>query len=622
LLEQPKRQLVGAGEARNMAVFARSGDQARTSRRGVWMLAVAPVAGIALAVGAAFAADVVYAHRALPGMTVGGVEIGSLEATAVRERLATELAAPWATSSVLLVDGSRKWQTTNAALGIAPDIDAAVSAAVSYGKSGGVVDRLGAWVDAVRGQANVPFAMHARGDALDLWVAAAARDIDRAAVSGALRLGTAGLEVTQPALGREVDRVRTVAALLSADSLGDREVALRVRTSYPAVDASGFDEAYARAAAVVTPATVHVEDRTFTENANYLSTLLAIDRVAAKPGELPAIPQDAIAPPMRYRYQVSLVNERVASWAAALAVVLDHTSKSAKFMVSSEGVPSIVPSESGVKVDQEKLRAMVLDELVRPVTGATRDLAAPAAVDAPAYTTEQAKALLPNIVKTSTYTTYYPPSPDRHANISTGAGQFDGVVILPGQTFSFWELLGPVTVARGYAFSGAIINNKSEDNVIGGGLCQVSTTIFNAIAAQGYDIVERHAHGYYIDRYPVGYDAAVFEPGVDFKWRNDTANPVFLWSWSDWTSVTIDVWGIPTGRTVALTAPLQKNFVMPAADQPADPHFPKGVTVAGRDVFRTRTVYENGKVLHQDLFTSHYAPVWGGPLVPPDPPKP
>jgi hypothetical protein len=62
--------------------------------------------------------------------------------------------------------------------------------------------------------------------------------------------------------------------------------------------------------------------------------------------------------------------------------------------------------------------------------------------------------------------------------------------------------------------------------------------------------------------------------------------------------------------------------VQPAADQPADPHFPKGVTVAGRDVFKTRTVYENGKVLHQDFFSSHYAPVWGGPLVTPDPPKP
>ncbi len=586
------------------------------------MLAVAPIAAVALAVGAGFAVNAAYANRALPGMTVGGVEIGSLEASAIRDRLGLELAAPWAMSTVALVDQSRTWQATNADLGIAPDLDGAVTWALTYGKTGSVFDRLGAWIDAVRGQANVPFAMRAKGDALDRWVAAAARDTDRAPVSGELRIGATGLAATRPALGREVDRVSTVAALLAADSLGDRVVTLRVRTSYPAVDASGFDEAYARAAAAITPVTVRVEDRTFTENSTYLASLLAIDRVVAKPGDLPAISQDAIVPAIRYRYQVSLVNERVASWAAALALVLDHPGKSAKFNVSAEGVPSIIPSESGVKVDQEKLRVIVLDELVRPATGSTRDLAAPAAVDASAFTTEQAKALLPNLVRASTFTTYYPPSPERHANISTGASQFDGVVILPGQTFSFWELLGPVTTARGYAFAGAIINNRSEDNVIGGGLCQVSTTIFNAVAAQGYEIVERHAHGYYIDRYPIGYDAAVFEPGVDFRWRNDTANPVFLWSWSDWTSITIDVWGIPTGRTVVVSAATQKNFVQPAADQPADPHFPKGVTVAGRDVFKTRTVYENGKVLHQDFFSSHYAPVWGGPLVPPDAPKP
>src|SRR5207247_11035262 len=261
-----------------------------------------------------------------------------------------------------------------------------------------------------------------------------------------------------------------------------------------------------------------------------------------------AIPQNAIAPSVRYRYQVSLVNERVASWATALGVVLDHPGKSAKFNLNADHVPSIVPSESGAKDDQAKLRAMVLDELVLPATGATRDLAAPAAVDTSSFTTEQAKALLPNLVRASTFTTYYPPSASRHANISTGASQFDGVVILPGQTFSFWELLGPVTVERGYAYAGAIINNRSDENVIGGGLCQVSTTIFNAVAPHGYEIIERHAHGYYIDRYPIGYDAAVFEPGVDFKRRNDTANPVLIYSWSDCTPRSIAVRAIPTAR--------------------------------------------------------------------------
>ena len=606
-----------------MAVFARSGEQASSRRRGPWKLLLAPLVVLVMALGFAVAAEAAYAQRALPGMSVGGIAIGSLEKAALRDRLDHEIAAPWAGATVTLAGGERSWRATNADLGIAPDLDAAVAAALAYGKTGGVLDRLGAWSDALRGDANIPFTMRSRGDALDRWVAAAARDTDRAPVSGELRVSVKGLEATKPALGREVDRVATVASLLSADSLGDREVTLRVRFAYPAVDASGFDDAYALASAIVTPLTVAVEDRTWNESATGLASLLIVERIAARAGELPAIPREAIAPSARYRYAVSLANERVASWVTALGNVLDHPGKSAKYQVSAEGAVTVIPSESGVRIDQAKLRALFLDELLRPAAGPTRVVEAPAAVDTSAFTTEQAKELAPKLSLASTFTTYYPPSGSRHANISTGASQFDGVVIMPGQTFSFWELLGPVTVERGYAYAGAIINNRSDENVIGGGLCQVSTTIFNAVSQQGYEIVERHAHGYYIDRYPIGYDAAVFEPGVDFKWRNDTANPVFIYSWSGDTWLKIDVWSIPTGRTVIVSAPTQKNFVHPAADQPADPAFPRGVSVDGRDVFRTRTVYENGKVLHQDFLASHYAPVWGGalpaPVTPPTP---
>ena len=292
-----------------MAVFARSGEQASSRRRGPWKLLLAPLVVLVMALGFAVAAEAAYAQRALPGMSVGGIAIGSLEKAALRDRLDHEIAAPWAGATVTLAGGERSWRATNADLGIAPDLDAAVAAALAYGKTGGVLDRLGAWSDALRGDANIPFTMRSRGDALDRWVAAAARDTDRAPVSGELRVSAKGLEATKPALGREVDRVATVASLLSADSLGDREVTLRVRFAYPAVDASGFDDAYALASAIVTPLTVAVEDRTWNESATGLASLLIVERIAARAGELPAIPREAIAPSARYRYAVSLAND-------------------------------------------------------------------------------------------------------------------------------------------------------------------------------------------------------------------------------------------------------------------------------------------------------------------------
>ena len=610
-----------------MAVITRGAQRKRTRSRlrAIFVpLLVVPLAVIGIAVAIAFAADQLYADRALPGVTVAGVSVGSLSRDAVIDRLQSELARPWSESSIVATYDGRSWSTTNGALGVRPDVAAAADTAIAFGKSGGAVERLAAWADALRGDARVAFTLQAQGGALDAWLGQVSSDTDRAAVSGSLAVGPTGLVVTEPVVGRQLDRVSTAASVLGAQSLQDRKIDLSVREVYPAVDASGFADALAKARAATTPLTVRVEDRVVSEDAAGLASLLVIDRVLAKPGELSTPPAGAIVPATRYRYTVSLDEARVTDWVKALGVKLDRPAVAAKYSASKEGTLSVIAGVNGIRLDQEKMRSLMLGELLTSATSASRELAAPSIPDSTAFTTDQAKEWLPKLSKTSTFTTYFPPSRSRFANISTGASQFDGVVIMPGQSFSFWNLLGPVTVERGYAYAGAIIQNRSDENVIGGGLCQVSTTMFNALSKLGYQIDERHAHGYLIDRYPLGLDAAVFDPGVDFRWTNDTDVPVFLWSWVGDTFVTFDVWSMPIGRTVTFSDALQKNFVDVPPDQPADPAFPKGVSVKGRDVFRTRTVSDaSGKAIHQDFFASHYAPVWGGPLpAPATPPAP
>jgi vancomycin resistance protein YoaR len=607
-----------------VAVITRESGKGRRVTRIVramqWSLLIVPLTIVGLAVAIVFGAQTLYADRALPGVSVAGVDIGSLTRAGAEERLRTELETPWAESTIVARADGRTWTTTNGALAVRPDMAAALDGAFALGKSGTLIDRLGAWADALGGGASAPMTLKAQGDALERWLAQVSADVERTAVTGSLAVGPNGLQVTSPIVGQQLDRVSTAATILAAQSLGDREIDLTVRAVYPAVDPSGFRDALAKAQAATTPLSVSVEDRHVSEDAAGLGTLLHIERVVAKSGELDAIPAGAIAPAVRYRYTVTLDEARVAEWVSALGARLDRPAVSAKFSVTRENVASVVPGVAGIRLQQDKMKALLMDELFKPTSGA-RELVAPSAADANGLTTQQALEWLPKMTRTSTFTTYFPVSRSRHANIATGSAQFDGVVIMPGQTFSFWELLGPVTVERGYAYAGAIIQNRSDENVIGGGLCQVSTTMFNSIARLGYKIDERHAHGYLIDRYPLGLDAAVFDPGVDFRWTNDTASPVFLWSWVSDTSVTFDVWGLPTGRTVTFSDAVQRNFVAVPADQPADPAFPKGVSVSGRDVIRTRTVVAEGKVLHQDTFFSHYAPVWGGPAAPVEAPK-
>jgi hypothetical protein len=116
-----------------------------------------------------------------------------------------------------------------------------------------------------------------------------------------------------------------------------------------------------------------------------------------------------------------------------------------------------------------------------------------------------------------------------------------------------------------------------------------------------------------IERYPMGLDAAVFFPGADMRWKNDTAYPVLIRSAVTPTSVSFTIVSVPNGRTVTFSGPAQSRFVPVSADLPPDPGHVAGYSVAGRDVTRVRTVMAGDTLVHRDVFFSRYAPVWGGP---------
>ena len=602
-----------------MAVLTERKATHRGLVRGLSARASAPlfVAVLAL-VAVALVAQFGFESRALPGLRVAGVSIGALEAEGIRAALRTEAAGPWASATTRLVTPERTWSRTNAELGIAPDLEAATAAALSYGKQGSLIDRAAAWLAAVTGNAQVPFVMRAEGRTAELFVAQVASEIDRPAIDGEITLGLAGASVREPVAGRELDRAHAMAALLGAQALGDRDVELRVRTRHPAVDEAGFAEAAALVRAATTPLELTVEERTIREDAVALSTFLAVERTVAAAGSLPAIPADSVAPATRYRYTASIAQDRVRAWADAVGVALDRPAKNATYTVAADGSLQVVPSASGIKVDRDALVAQALRELATPASG-RRTLTPTVAIDIPVFTTEQAQQFAAQITRVSVFETFFPPNLARWKNISTGAAQFNNIVIAPGETFSFWKLIGEVTVQRGYAYAGAIIDGRSDPNVIGGGLCQVSTTIFMAIAQAGYEIVERGNHDYYIDRYPLGLDAAVFDPGLDLKWKNDTKYPVLIRSSTSNIAVEFEIFTVPTGRVVTFGPAIESNFRDIRPDQKPDSAFVPGSKVLGRDVTRTRTVTENGVLVRQDVFRSHYNPVWGGPVAPPPP---
>jgi vancomycin resistance protein YoaR len=229
----------------------------------------------------------------------------------------------------------------------------------------------------------------------------------------------------------------------------------------------------------------------------------------------------------------------------------------------------------------------------------------------------------------STWTTYYQPGPSNGygANITIPTRTIDGYVLAPGAVFDFWQAIGVVSAATGYLPGGAIIDGKSEPTgALAGGICSCSTTLFNAAARAGLEILSRVNHYYYIDRYPLGLDATVFESDsgsvTTMSFRNDTAYPILIRGYTLAGAVKFSLFSVPTGRQVTFSQPTVTNRNPGVETTEYTTSIPAGTTkrleypTIGMRVSVTRTVTDAaGVVIHHDVFNSNYARVDGLTLI-------
>ncbi len=217
----------------------------------------------------------------------------------------------------------------------------------------------------------------------------------------------------------------------------------------------------------------------------------------------------------------------------------------------------------------------------------------------------------------SSYTTEYTSDPsERQHNIHLAADLLNNsIVSANGGTWSFNDITGDYDEEAGFQSAGAISAGEYVTSV-GGGVCQVATTVFNAVYDSGFPVLERHNHSLYIASYPAGRDAAVAYDTLDLRWENDSASDVLLdMSYTD-TSVTATIYGVSpeyqvstqvgeweegdeysTTTTVDDTLSVGESYV-------------KTVGTNGRKISLVRTVTDkDGTILHQDTFASVYKPV-------------
>lgn len=285
-------------------------------------------------------------------------------------------------------------------------------------------------------------------------------------------------------------------------------------------------------------------------------------------------------------------------------------------------VAEFAQAKEGIRIKSDELISEITNALLRLEESDTKEITIKTNTEkqAPDYQTADVNNLgIKELLGRGT-SKYAGSIASRVHNIALATSKFNGILIAPGDTFSFNQKLGDVSQETGYQ-QAYIIKEGATVLGDGGGVCQVSTTLFRAVLKAGLPIVERRAHAYRVSYYeqdsPPGLDATVYDPSPDFKFKNDTPAHLLIQAQADTKAktLTFEIYGTSDGRVSATTKPVVGSTVAPPEDLYIDdPTLPAGTIKQidwkawGAKVSFTYTVKRNEEIIFEKIFTSNYRP--------------
>jgi len=549
------------------------------------LLLLAAIAGAGIVLGLVFAGS---PTRLAEGVRIDGVGVGGLQAGDARALLERRSAA-LAHRPVVFVAGGQRFRIAPVTLGVEPNWAAAVDVAQRQGDGFGPLRGFRRINVEFFGADVTPPVSVLRGP-LEYKLRQIAKEVDRPPRAAALVRHGLRIAVVAGRAGRALDRKAAADVVVRALSSLRRSgpVQLPLRSVPPRATASRLSPA-ARQARLALSGPVLLE---------FHKTLLRLTpQVLAPLLQLPSDGENAL----------HLGGPAAERWFVRFGRRLEQSARAATFAVHGDSV-EVVPSRAGLGLDTARTARAILAAALRRT-----NRVAHVAVEtvAPKLTTAAARRMgITGVV--GSYTTEYGGIPNRIHNVQLVSHLVDDKLIAPGTTFSFNGATGARTAARGFLEAPVIIDGEVTTG-LGGGVCQVSTTVFNAAFEAGLPIVERINHALYISHYPQGRDATVDYPDVDLQFRNDTGHWLLLRTSVGSLSLTVTLYGTPTGRKVVSTTsplvahgkpPLQRTVdrsLEPGQKVVDDPGVPALTTSVSRDVYDA-----TGTLLDHDVWYSSY----------------
>lgn len=572
------------------------------------------IIGTGLLIAFGLGVQVWLAEKITPGVSVSGIDIGGLTPQEASLLISENLTYP-TEGKILLRDGDQTWLLSPAQLGMYIDPETTVSQAFEIGREGNLIARLSKqWDTWQYGQTISPSFVFDERVAY-MQIQQIAKTIEKPVVEAELSLNGTEVTVKSGQIGRVVKINETIEKIsVILPNLQDGVVDLVIEEIPPYI--LDVEEQAALAKKILSQPLVltaeNAEGSPWQFDTNTLAENLRIERIINEEESY---------------YQVSINSDFLRTFLTDISADLQLNPKDARYMFNDDtGELEVIESAViGRELNIDESIKLIQDTIV---TENKHEIPLVFDIKKPFLTNEIKGAdvgVTELIHEEVSY--FYGSNADRVQNIQVAASKFHGVMVPPGATFSMAEALGDISLENGYAEALIIAGGQTIQGV-GGGVCQVSTTLFRAAFFAGFPIVERYPHAYRVSYYEkvvgnridqnlAGLDATVFVPIVDFKFTNDTdywllmetyVNPSYssiVWKFYS-TSDGREVDWSTTGVTNVVEAPEPKYIENPELDKGEI----KQVDWAadGADVTVTRTVTRNGEVINSDTFFTRYRP--------------
>ncbi len=612
-MDTPKEPTPTAAEPRRDRTAA-----VRTVIRAFAVLLAAAVTAVVLISVTASIYDSSNGGRVFPGISVYGLDLSGLSAAEAAYRVNDGFYYPRDGRITFTYEG-RTWTATPADLGLGLDLLATVNDAYAVGRSGDMLDNLGKQMQArFSGVAVAPVLQFDFGRAM-AYLQRIAADVETPAREAKLELNGMEVVAMPGQMGKRLDTASMLSLVaVPIGSLADAEIPLQVVEVSPDVlDASS--QAAAAKELLAQDFTLSIgepmpgDPPSWTLTPAMLVDMLSFRKVSDAGGS---------------RYTLALDEGKLGAMLRPLTGTLSRKVDNARYQFDDAAGALVlyIPSQRGRELDVDKSIQSIQAAVAQGAHGAALafDFVEPEIGDNKTAADLGITGLLPN---GSQWTSFAGSAEARIHNITLASEKFNGHLVKPGETFSMGEHLGDVSLDTGYAEALIILGNRTIKGA-GGGVCQVSTTLFRVVFMTGFPITERHSHAYRVGYYesgdgPVhlgaGFDATVFFPEVDFKFVNDTSNWILMETEVDRSHGRLywRFYSTSDGRTVEYYSSGVRNEVDPPDPKwEENPKLQPGEVVQvdwavkGADVTVTRTVYRDGQVILADRFATHYLP-WG-----------